>query len=266
MPLATVGRVSEVQRARDPTPTSSTVPPNSESSSSLLSANPAGPSSLPVPSGSNVPNPAPVSGTNTPYTSNPPQIFSPAGLAVEPNGDANERAEMPRVEEGDARKAAAEAALRRMRLGNRAPISSSPLIPTEADDQGLEMRGRSPEPSIRLTPTTTSLEKGKGKAPADVNPLDEEPSAIPYLTLPGSDLLSLPASLGSRSSEITREGADRAIEERLRVLRDVDEVVWGLVGELTRVQSGWVGGEEDDRDLGVREEGQGERDVSGGGS
>lgn len=45
----------------------------------------------------------------------------------------------------------------------------------------------------------------------------------------------------SRQGETAWEGKDarRGLEDRLRVLRDVDEVLWGLMGELVKVKSRW---------------------------
>jgi E3 ubiquitin-protein ligase synoviolin len=74
---------------------------------------------------------------------------------------------------------------------------------------------------------------------------------MPYLTLPGSDLLAETSSQAVFSlGRVTRQrGREQpttlaetrdALEERLRLLREVDEVVWGLVGELSSLQSGWA--------------------------
>jgi E3 ubiquitin-protein ligase synoviolin len=43
-----------------------------------------------------------------------------------------------------------------------------------------------------------------------------------------------------------REGARTALADRIRLLRDVDDSVWQLVSELSRVKSEW---EAEDGDL-----------------
>jgi E3 ubiquitin-protein ligase synoviolin len=46
---------------------------------------------------------------------------------------------------------------------------------------------------------------------------------------------------------MTMQGTQSALEERLKVLREVDEVVWGLVGDLSRLKSDWEEEAEDGR-------------------
>jgi E3 ubiquitin-protein ligase synoviolin len=82
-------------------------------------------------------------------------------------------------------------------------------------------------------------EKGKGKE-RDISPLDEEAKYIPYLAASAP----LRAGLGDRPGSWTStpsdaDGTRTALVERIRLLRDVDESVWRLVGELSRVKSAW---------------------------
>lgn len=85
------------------------------------------------------------------------------------------------------------------------------------------------------------LDKGKGRA-SDVTPnmdTDSLRKMTPYLTRPGYEpLISHPMAFGN-GGQASLGDTQLALEERLRVLREVDEMVWGLIGELTRVQSGW---------------------------
>lgn len=90
--------------------------------------------------------------------------------------------------------------------------------------------------------------------------LEDKPRVTPYLTsdLPPphpqsnmSNLRSVTDGIGRLSkSEASSggtsdgtnwhdQGTRRGLEERLKVLRDVDEVLWGLMGELVQVKSRW---------------------------
>jgi E3 ubiquitin-protein ligase synoviolin len=60
------------------------------------------------------------------------------------------------------------------------------------------------------------------------------PQAAGSSTPGASTAIALPAALPR-----TPEAARAALEERLAALRGVDEVVWSLVGELSRLKSAW---------------------------
>ena len=76
--------------------------------------------------------------------------------------------------------------------------------------------------------------KGKGKEKENVGVLDGPPRYLPYLTNQHN------ISQRSFRPPWVDAGDPRAVlNERLRVLRDVDEIVWDLVGELTRLGSAW---------------------------
>ena len=193
------------------------------------------------------------SGSSTPFSSNPPQVFSSPGLSRQLHSAAITAASAQGTEGGgregevddesddhalpapvDQRRIAAEAAMRR--LGLAVPSAKDPV----------------------KTPSFASSDpKGKGKAIEAPNnqhleSLDDAPKYIPYLASalppphpqiparPWTDrnisINGLGRDLADRLSEA---GAARGLEDRLRVLRDVDEVIWGLMGELTQVKSRW---------------------------
>lgn len=195
-------------------------------------------------------------GDQTPHSSNPPQIFAPSGAS-----SPSEEDEVPEpVEPQDLRKMASEAALRRMTLRSRS--SASPIIPLIEKTSSPLSRPHTPEPDVEEEevipiPPSPKLEmKGKGKAKEEVDPMDEVPTVNAYLTQSGSDLLPSPTERSSgRRREIfggcqptTFVETQDALESRLKVLREVDEVVWALVGELSRVKSGWEREADGDRD------------------
>ncbi|ORY27651.1 hypothetical protein BCR39DRAFT_537671 [Naematelia encephala] len=150
--------------------------------------------------------PLPVSGSHTPATSNPPEIFSSTSVN-----------RLEGIAALDARRAAAEAALRRF---GSSPVTTSGTISTDS----------------------------KGKAPEVVaETLETQPLHTPYLS---SNIPTHGAS-PSASWKTVENGSRDSIEDRLRVLRDVDEVLWGLVGDLTRAKSAW---EAEDAGAGLRRE------------
>ena len=96
--------------------------------------------------------------------------------------------------------------------------------------------------------SVTLKEKGKEKEKekAGEASFDEPPRYLPYL--------STAAPIPRQRPWTAVNGTQAALGERLRVLRDVDEAVWGLVGELTRLSSVWeaedaAGGVSGDGDL-----------------
>ncbi|WVW79873.1 hypothetical protein I302_101843 [Kwoniella bestiolae CBS 10118] len=164
-----------------------------------------------------------LSGHVTPFSSNPPVVFSPTGTArpvpkVEGNEDDGDEVEEVVEDESAVRRKAAEAALRRF--------------------GGLS--------------SALSGEKGKGKAKVVEPEIEVEknvelddwetlPTVHPRLIPSSSDLLS-----GHRrpmSTDATVSAGD--LDERIQVLRKVDETIWDLVGELTRLQSSWQGHREE---------------------
>ncbi len=85
------------------------------------------------------------------------------------------------------------------------------------------------QPGVTEAPSEKAPPNGKGKEMADS--FNEPPRYIPYLS-------TRQPSSGPRPW-IGVGDTRAALGERLRVLRDVDQVVWGLVVELTRLSSAW---------------------------
>ena len=152
----------------------------------------------------------------------------------------------------EARRQAAEAAMRRFGLLPDAAVngsSSSPSV-TAVPLSGAKLPANEA--------VTNAIDyKGKGKAKAEES-WDDPPTFMPFLSTPSLDpvfprvprettplssafgnlngLSSPPWSAGSRRDG--QAGAP-ALEERLQALRQVDDVIWGLVGELTMLKSRW---------------------------
>lgn len=183
----------------------------------------AAPSQPPLPSTIRSTQSTPIlpTGSNTPFASNPSQAFSSTG--------ASRSVE----DESDSRRQAADAALRRMGLLSRVVVADV-VKQSGADDPSDE--------------SVTLKEKGKEKEKekAGEASFDEPPRYLPYL--------STAAPIPRQRPWTAVNGTQAALGERLRVLRDVDEAVWGLVGELTRLSSVWeaedaAGGVSGDGDL-----------------
>ena len=94
---------------------------------------------------------------------------------------------------------------------------------------GTVVADRLEEPGAVDTSSETATPKGKGKEQTES--FDAKPRYIPYL----SSHAPFPPTRPWVSTADTR----RQLGERLRVLRDVDEVIWGLIGDLTRLNSAW---------------------------
>ncbi|KAK8861245.1 hypothetical protein IAR55_002064 [Kwoniella newhampshirensis] len=177
-----------------------------------------------------------ASGSVTPFSSNPPTVFRSTGTAP-PHLESSNEVEVRRSAslETDARRQAAEAALRRMGLGVSAAgeVIGTPSGPSFITEAG-----------------------GKGKGNEKDTLADEwnaKPTHLPRLSTPvrtarahsdQSEVSTRIPGLGRGVLEMTPEGTRRGLDDRLKVLREVDETLWGLVGELMRLKSGW---EEEDR-------------------
>ncbi|WWD16854.1 hypothetical protein CI109_101286 [Kwoniella shandongensis] len=202
------------------------------------------------PSTSALSTPQLASGSVTPFSSNPPTIFRSTGSA--PPAPANAENEA-RKAEPDARRQAAEAALRRLGLGFSA---------------GGEALGN-PTTSSSVTEPSS---KGKGKEKEQVgDDWDRKPTHLPRLSPVGAAVVQNQQDplvttriphLVRGGLEMTPEGTRRGLEDRLRVLREVDETLWGLVGELMRVKSAWEG--EDGIGTTTADENIGEKEISSG--
>lgn len=164
---------------------------------------------------------APVSGTTTPFSSRPPQVFSSTGVARKtPEKKEEERAaaEVVEIESDD---------------------DSRP------NDDDLPLREALAAAALRRA--GFAADKGKGKAvgqepeqpqPAPVS-FDAPPTHRAFITPASPFGAFAPHASASNSLPRTPEAARAALDERLRALRGVDEVVWSLVGELSRLKSAW---------------------------
>ncbi|ORX36259.1 hypothetical protein BD324DRAFT_580854 [Kockovaella imperatae] len=144
----------------------------------------------------------------------------------------------------DARRQAAEAAMRR--LGLAPPSAESAMRRTRM----AQARPLSSPDSSYVLPTLDR--KGKGRAEGPEETWDDAPKYTPYLSDPmdtermwtRSSRLSPALSnvlSGEPGSAFPNESGPgiSAVEERLRTLRQVDNAIWGLVGELTRLKTKW---------------------------
>ncbi|WVQ83464.1 hypothetical protein IAT38_005605 [Cryptococcus sp. DSM 104549] len=203
------------------------------------------------------------SGTVTPFSSQPPVVFTSTGSVrvtepgteeldiagvtedgTEEEGEDGEGGEVQ--DEAEVRRQVAEAALRRMQgLGIRGATAAG--------------AGSVPGPS-----GSASNDKGKGKEIAPATEALDEWDAIPrsraYLSSPNSHTSHVPlsdtpaarsrpqptagsleawAKTAGRNVEQTPAGTREALQERVRVLSEMDERIWGLVGDLMGLKSEW---------------------------
>ncbi|WVF67065.1 hypothetical protein IAT40_001809 [Kwoniella sp. CBS 6097] len=173
-----------------------------------------------------------LSGHVTPFSSNPPVVFTSTGAARNAPTAASEPTEgeeavetiVPKiVNENDARRLAAEAALRRF------GVTST----SEGRSKGKEKE----EPTLDTTSAMTSTDEWN--APS---------TRVPRLNNVTPSFLSASSARSHRSLDRSAdttldisavECTVQSLEERLKVLREVDETIWGLVGELTKLKSSW---------------------------
>lgn len=172
-----------------------------------------------------------ISGSVTPAASQAPIVFSSTGSARSsprraPECEASEsdivdEEDVPRFEDDDTslREVAAAAALRRLGLGSGGGAGRAAQTAGGAGTAG-----------------GSGIDKGKGKMPirGDVDAFDAPVTHKVFLTPQ-----SVPPPHTGVSTSRSPEAARVALDERLRALRDVDHVVWGLVGELSRLRSAW---------------------------
>jgi len=123
------------------------------------------------------------------------------------------------------------------------------------DDDDVPLREAMAAAALRraglVDKVTAGLNKGKGRAaPEDLEEekkepsFDDAPTHRAFLTPSSLSGLAFPTSAGGPATAAaplprTPEAARAALEERLAALRGVDEVVWSLVGELSRLKSAW---------------------------
>jgi hypothetical protein len=151
-------------------------------------------------------------------------------------------------------------------MGSLSTSQSPPPAPgkstdTTAADVSFSGSGASSSSAIPAIVTPTLDVKGKGKAvdldvdePETSRPetLADPPRVMPYLTsgLPGPhpqsngvegavrNFREIAAGVGLRRDWYAHD-ASRGLDERMKVLRDFDEALWGLMADLTSVKSRW---------------------------
>jgi E3 ubiquitin-protein ligase synoviolin len=206
-------------------------------------------SSFPAPRGYGFNSPVLPSEASTPFSSNPPEVFRSMSSGSDIGGEAESSMEGV-VDEGGRgnRRLAAEAAMRRMGLTR----------------PGMKGKEKEKEKSIpEPTPTETTAIAGASKESQETKSMNE--TYTPYLSpiaraphpmadrSPWSKRGSLDDKVQSLDIQIPlereggrvpfgREGVGRGgmregVEERLRTLKRVDDTIWGLVEELTRIRS-----------------------------
>lgn len=127
--------------------------------------------------------------------------------------------------------------MRRMNelAGRGKPSTLSPgLVVSANSDSILEV------PAVNVTPSSKGKEKEIPSSSAQADDFGTSSHAIPYLSSPGLLGAHVPTDWSRVPQSV--EEADAALGDRLRVLREVDQTVWALVSELTRMRQGWSGG------------------------
>ncbi|RXK38218.1 hypothetical protein M231_04502 [Tremella mesenterica] len=187
------------------------------------------------------PNVSGPSGATTPFHSNPPVIFTSTGAVRPPLGPAPAA---PNGIENDARRVAAEAGMRRSGLVPPGELRTRPSSPLEPSTISPHISATNPDSTIPPFAVNTASDNPssdtaspKGKQRAIPDDWDAQPLHIPLLSPLSSQPLIRPTTSWGRHPVNVRE----ALDDRLRLLRDVDEVVWGLIGELSRAKSAWEG-------------------------
>jgi len=217
--------------------------------------------SIPIPNNSDPPrsafpaargygfnSPTAPSEATTPFSSNPPEVFRSMSYGSETEAEASEVNLESVVDEGGRgnRRLAAEAAMRRMGL-------------TRPGVKGKEKERSIPEPTPTET-TTTAIASKETQGTKETNgtytpylsPIARAPHPVSDRS-PWSKRGSLDDKFQSLDNGVQseregggiqfgREGAQRGgiregVEERLRTLKRVDDTIWGLVEELTRIRS-----------------------------
>lgn len=160
-----------------------------------------------------------VSGNVTPATSQAPVVFSstgsPRGQATPEHDDIvdADQHEAAFNDDVNLREVAAQAALRRLGAAGASTSASKAVFDAEEGTAGAG-----------------PIAKGKGKAHPDAF---DAPATHPVYLSPHN--LPPPHTGAPRTADAARH----ALDQRLEALRDVDHVVWSLVGELSRLRSAW---------------------------
>ncbi|WWC87630.1 uncharacterized protein L201_002520 [Kwoniella dendrophila CBS 6074] len=233
-PLGAAPRPQPAHPLAGPSTTSFTQPQIRPSpSNSAQSSNPPPPTISRRQSHLSVPVTPQLSGHTTPFSSNPPVVFSSTGAPrpVEKEQDKNEQAEDADADdeteelnesEADVKRRVAEAAMKRFGINPIGSGSTSKQVLESIVGKG-KGKGKEREVSVE-EPVVQNLDDW-----------ETLPTVRPRLTSSSELFLSQPPL----STISTEDGTIASIDERLRVLREVDETIWGLVGELTKLKSSW---------------------------
>jgi E3 ubiquitin-protein ligase synoviolin len=102
------------------------------------------------------------------------------------------------------------------------------------------------DPNAQSATTDHQIGEGKGKSkaidPSDGHQADQPETAryTPFLTPAHAPLANSnrPWLQASNNAQVDLD-PEGSLDERIRALRQVDEVVWGLISDLTRLKSKW---------------------------
>lgn len=171
-----------------------------------------------------------VSGNVTPFSSNPPFSFSNTGAARTTGEEVGQ-------DENDVRRQVAEAALRR--LAGMGSAGSGESLPSEREDKGKGREQMQEESELDRWDAVPRVHAQL--APKQFHALDNDYLSVSNKRprLNSSTAYTPPFENWTRGIERTSEGTRRGLDERLKLLGQVDERIWGLVGELTRLRSEW---------------------------
>ena len=147
-----------------------------------------------------------------------------------------------------ARRQAAEAAMRRLGLKVDDDHMSGDGL-TGGGSVARDIKGKGKAVDVVEPVNMDKRERGHQSKGVTEESLEDPPRVVPYLSnvLPPPHPQP-PFRLSRTENERRKEwvngqehGQDTrvALGDRLRALREVDEVVWGLVGDLTRMKSRW---------------------------
>lgn len=232
-PLGAAPRLSSsptpftLRRSGQATPTQ-TVPQtsaaNQQGNSDNLSSNPR----IPQDSPSYYNNSRVVSGNVTPFSSNPPFSFSNTGAARSAREEAGQ-------DENDVRRQVADAALRR--LGGM--TGSGESLPSVREDKGKGREQMQEENELDRWDAVPRVHAQLAPKQFHIPDHDHLSRSNKRPKLDSSAAYAPPFENWTQRIERTSDGTRRGLDERLKLLGQVDERIWGLVGELTRLRSEW---------------------------
>jgi E3 ubiquitin-protein ligase synoviolin len=207
-------------------------------------------SAFPAPRGYGFNSPVLPSEASTPFSSNPPEVFRSMSSGSD-TGEAESRIDGV-VEEGRGnRRLAAEAAMRRMGLtrpgmkGKEKEKEKSIPEPTPTETTATatgskETQGMK-ETKETYTPYLSPIARAAPHPISDRSPwskrgsLDDKVKSLDNQIPLGGEGGGI--QFGREGEGGGRGGMREGVEERLRTLKRVDDTIWGLVEELTRIRS-----------------------------